>query len=307
MSDLQKVRVQLYNSDDTLVGDVDILTSADCVYFSDGETFQQKLDAGSLKGQTGNRGTIWWSGTGITGTATTASIYAQSGVTSANVNDWYLNTNTGLVYQCTVAGAAAIAKWVYKGSIKGDTGANGAQGTQGVKGEDGSTWLSGSTVPTTSQGKDDDFYLNSTNYDIYKRTSGNWNKIGNIKGEKGATGTAGTNGAAGQRGSKHYFGTAITGTATEGTVFSGSGITSALVDDEYLNISTYNIYKCTLSGAAATAKWAYIGCLKGEKGDAGKTGQTGAQGTKGADGDSIKVGTTYATAISRKIFFKVVN
>ena len=41
----------------------------------------------------------------------------------------YLNTSPGYVYRCTVAGAAAAAKWGYAGSSKGATGAQGAAGT----------------------------------------------------------------------------------------------------------------------------------------------------------------------------------
>lgn len=79
-------------------------------------------------GATGTRGSQWWSGTGVTGTSTTATVFFGSGVTSAMIGDWYLNTSTSLVYQCTVAGAASVAKWVYKGNIKGATGAKGDTG-----------------------------------------------------------------------------------------------------------------------------------------------------------------------------------
>lgn len=63
MADLKKVRVQLLNPEtNEVVEEVNVLTSADSVTFADGETFQQKLDAGKLKGQTGNTGA-----TGATG------------------------------------------------------------------------------------------------------------------------------------------------------------------------------------------------------------------------------------------------
>ena len=77
-------------------------------------------------GATGTAGSVWYTGTGITGTSTTATVFSGSGVSSANVNDQYLNTSTGYTYKCTVAGAASAAKWVYTGSIKGATGATGA-------------------------------------------------------------------------------------------------------------------------------------------------------------------------------------
>ena len=54
---LNKVRVQLLNETTGAVEqEVDVLTSADAVTFSDGETFQQKLDQGKLKGATGATG-----------------------------------------------------------------------------------------------------------------------------------------------------------------------------------------------------------------------------------------------------------
>ena len=83
------------------------------------------------QGATGTTGSQWYSGTGITGTSTTATVFSNSGVSSARVNDMYLNTSTGYTYKCTVAGNASAAKWVYAGSIKGATGNTGATGATG--------------------------------------------------------------------------------------------------------------------------------------------------------------------------------
>lgn len=174
MAGLNKVRVQLL---DTITGavlqEVDVLTSADAVTFSDGQTFQQKLDSGLLKGatgaqgvqgikgetgstgavgatgakgETGTRGSVWYSGTLITGTSTTATTFSGSGITSALVNDQYFNTSTGNVYVCTIDGNANTAKWVYSICLKGATGATGAQGIQGAKGDVGATGATGETV-----------------------------------------------------------------------------------------------------------------------------------------------------------------
>ena len=98
--------------------------------------------------------------------------------------------------------------------------------------------------------------------------------IGNFKGPKGDTGEkgdTGAKGATGQRGSRWSEGTKITGTSTTATIFSGSGITDALVNDVYLNTSTGNVYRCTVGGAAAAAKWVYVGNIKGAKGNDGTT------------------------------------
>lgn len=82
-------------------------------------------------------------------------------------------------------------------------------------------------------------------------------------------GTYGETGSQGVAGSKWYTGTAITGTSTTPTAFSGSGITSAAVNDQYLNTSTGNTYICTTAGNASTALWKYTGNIKGVQGNAG--------------------------------------
>ena len=51
----------------------------------------------------------------------------------------------------------------------------------------------------------------------------------------------------------------ITGSSTTETVYSGSGISSAILGGFYMNSSTGNIFVCTLAGNASTAKWKYIG------------------------------------------------
>lgn len=203
---LNKVRVQLLNETTGAVEqEVDVLTSADSVTFNDGETFQQKLDAGKLKG------------------------------------------------------------------AKGDTGATGPQGIQGIQGPKGDTGAAGP------------------------------------QGAKGDTGATGAKGDTGTRGSVWYSGTAITGTSTTATIFSSSGIASALVNDRYFNTSTGNVYKCTVAGNASTARWVYEVCLKGAKGATGATGATGAKGKDGKDGDNVKVGTSLSSAKEVKLFFKVVG
>lgn len=158
--------------------------------------------------------------------------------------------------------------------------------------------------------------------------------IGNIKGPKGDTGgtgpagpkgdkgeTGGT-GPQGQRGTHWTQGTKITGTSTTATIFSGSGITAAIVDDCYLNTSTGNTYRCTVAGPASTAKWVYTGNIKGPKGDTGATGPTGPKGEKGETGAvenldaqvvtfaeaatalNIKSGDTVATVLGKLLKFQ---
>jgi len=64
-------------------------------------------------GEDGAPGSVFHKGTGITGTSTTPTIFSGSGVVLAGVTDVYLNTATGILYQCTAGGVATVAEWVY--------------------------------------------------------------------------------------------------------------------------------------------------------------------------------------------------
>lgn len=119
-------------------------------YTSGDPTVSYSVARQGQNGGTGAAGSIWYSGTGITGTSTTATIFSGSGVTDAKVNDQYLNTSTGATYKCTVAGAASTAKWVYTGNIKGAAGQPGATGN-GLKSAtiQYAASTSNTTAPTT--------------------------------------------------------------------------------------------------------------------------------------------------------------
>lgn len=77
----------------------------------------------------------------------------------------------------------------------------------------------------------------------------------------------------GEPGSMWYQGDAITGTSTSGTVFSGSGIENAEINDMYLNTGSGadrgNVYVCTVAGNASTAQWSYKQNIMGPTGPAG--------------------------------------
>ena len=73
----------------------------------------------------------------------------------------------------------------------------------------------------------------------------------------------------GEDGSQWYQGTGITGESTTATVFTGSGVSAARVNDCYLNNDTGNTYHCTVAGAPSAAKWVYTGCIKGGAGGGG--------------------------------------
>ena len=66
-------------------------------------------------------------------------------------------------------------------------GPAGETGPQGPAGTNGLVWLFGTNVPN-SEGRDGDLYLKTDNFDVYKKVSGSWQKVGTIKGAQGPKG-----------------------------------------------------------------------------------------------------------------------
>ena len=94
-----------------------------------------EIDLGKVTGERGpqgTRGSLWYTGTGVTGTAAEGTVMPSSGVDDAKVDDIYLNVSTDDIYICVLEGAADTAKWAYKGSIKGNIGPQGPAGPTGA-------------------------------------------------------------------------------------------------------------------------------------------------------------------------------
>lgn len=148
---LSKVRVQLLNENTgEVIKEVDVLTSADAVTFSDGQTFQQKLDAGLLRGQTGAQGVQGPKGN--TGERGPNGEQGAKGIsmrlkgawssTVAYVNDGnYIDlvTSGGNTYACKVSNTNAEVTDTNKWELIASKGATGAQGVQGIQGIQGNT------------------------------------------------------------------------------------------------------------------------------------------------------------------------
>lgn len=116
-------------------------------------------------GAAGADGTTWYSGSG-----------APSAGTGVN-GDFYLRTDTDDIY------SKSGGSWSVLVNIKGATGATGAAGADGTN---GSVWYEGAGAPSTTH-NDGDFYLNTTNGDVYKQVSGSWGSpVGNIQGPAGS-------------------------------------------------------------------------------------------------------------------------
>jgi hypothetical protein len=73
-----------------------------------------------------------------------------------------------------------------------------------IKGADGTALLSGTTNPTSSEGKNGDTFVNTVTWDVFVKSSGNWTNVGNIMGPKGDKGDQGEPGQNGTDGLSSY-------------------------------------------------------------------------------------------------------
>lgn len=228
------------------------------ILFTDGKTFQQKLDDGSLKGPQGPQGIKGDTGaqgiqgiqgpkgdTGATGAKGATGATGAKGVsmrlkgawssTTAYVNDSnYIDlvTSGGNTYACKVSNTnQAVTNTTYWELIaqKGNTGATGPQGAKGATGATGATGPQGPT---------------------------------------GATGPQGPTGATG-----------ATPTIKAGTVTTGAAGSSAAVTASTSGTTTTFNFTIPRGATGAT----------GPQGPQGAKGATGATGPKGADGLTTSV------------------
>ena len=101
---------------------------------------------------------------------------------------------------------AGVGRWLKEPRSQGPAGAAGADGAPGNDGADGAAgaagaagtqWYDGAGAPAGGTGINGDYYLNTTNGDVYKKAAGAWGVVGNLKGSTGATGDDGPAGADG--------------------------------------------------------------------------------------------------------------
>ena len=251
--------------------------------------------------------------------------------TAGSLGDLYLDKITFDLYQKTNAG------WNKIGTLKGEigetgpqgpagatgsqgatgqtgaTGATGATGPQGEKGdtgeqgpagEDGNTWQVGAVDPTTTEANEDDMYLNTTSYDLFKFNGTIWEKVGNIKGATGQTGATGPEGEKGDTGEQGETGpTGPTGPQGEkgdtgeqgpagedGNTWQVGAVdpttTEANEGDMYLNTTSCDLFKFNGTG------WEKVGNIKGAQGETGEQGSQGEKGETGATGEQGEKGET---------------
>lgn len=229
---------------------------------------------------TGASGT--W-GIGITGNAATAT-RVNGHTVDSDVPANAVFTDTTYTSKTAKSGGTDVslvttgekAIWNAKGTITGIKMNGASKGTSGVV-DLGTVLTSGKQTTTSTADGGSNVYTFSDNSTITVKN-----------GSKGSAGTKGT------RGSVINYGTAITGTSTTATIFSDSGLTSSLVGDMYMNTSTSYLYRCTVAGNASTAKWVYIGSMKGA------TGTKGDKGDPGVNATTTSVATTSANGLMSK-------
>lgn len=196
-------------------------------------------------GVPGAPGSVWYSGVGV------------PGVGLGIDGDFYLDTANGDVY------AKAGGVWGVVDNITGPAGAPGGAGAPGA------VWFSGAGAPAGGLGIDGDYYLNTTNGDVYSKAAGVWGIIGNILGPQGIQGIQGLQGIQGIPGTPGADGA----NGAPGSVwYSGAGAPGAglgLNGDFYLNTTNGDVYE------KAGGAWGVI------------TNITGPTGAAGADGLSI--------------------
>lgn len=114
----------------------------------------------------------------------------------------------------------------------------GATGPQGVAGAAGATFLSGSGAPASSSGNDNDYYIDTGNGNLYKKESGSWTLISNLRGPTGATGAVGAAGPAGAAGADGAD--AEPGGSASQVQYHGGGAPAVLAGDAALTFDDTN-------------------------------------------------------------------
>lgn len=161
------------------------------------------------------------------------------------------NFNTTMTSETNAQLVSFLREWklALQSNLKGD---------QGDPGADGNTIYSNNGAPAAGLGVDDDWCIDYSTWNMYRKESGTWTLRGNIKGETGAAGAAGA---------KWY--------SSASDPSSAIGITG----DYALNTTSGDVFKRGAGG------WTLEGNLMGP------TGATGAQGPQGATGATGATGT----------------
>lgn len=205
--------------------------------------------------------------------------------------DIYINTTTGDVYYKEYNYDDNTISWVYKLNIigpKGDSGGEGLRGPRGSYWYTGNNITGGSTTPSVyplsgiADAAYGDMYVNSSG-EVYNCTL-----AGDPNNAMWVYTTVKITGPQGERGTRWFTGIGITGEdASQSLTFPNSGVDEAIIDDQFLNSQTGNVYKCTKGGAPDVATWIYHSNIMGPSGPQGEMGPQGEKGDTGTRGTYI--------------------
>lgn len=160
------------------------------------------------------------------------------------------NFNTTMTSETNARLVSFIAEWklALQQNLRGD---------KGDPGDDGNTIYSNNGTPAAGLGTDDDWCIDYSNWNMYRKEAGAWVLRGNIKGETGAAGADG----------------AVWFTAETDPIAA-----TGQLGDYALNTLSGDVFRRGSGG------WVKAGNLKGAKGDTGAQGPQGATGPKGDTG-----------------------
>lgn len=224
-------------------------------------------------GPQGVRGSLWSTGTMITGTSSVGTVFPSSGIAQSNVKDLYLNISTGFVYECTKAGNPATAEWAYVTSImgprgeqgeKGLTGDAGERGERGERGEQGNRGTNTTVITANYETTPADMVLPGVaGSGIIK----NDQAINSAYGHLFTALSAGNGDTVKWRriavisGSKIYIGDKISTTGTANISVPDSGLPYVNQGDIYINNVTGQLFMCITEGVPKYATWKPNGTL----------------------------------------------
>ena len=178
-----------------------------CAYVSGSTSFSASEDVIITFARTGDKGD-----TGATGAAATVAVGStNTGSAGSNASVTNSGSSSAATFDFTIPRGDTGATGPQ--GIQGATGATGSQGIQGATGAtgatgpagaDGKTILNGSGAPGSGLGVDGDFYIDTTNDQIYgPKASGAWGSATSyLQGATGATGPQGPQGNTGPTGSQ---------------------------------------------------------------------------------------------------------
>ena len=265
--------------------------SASMILFSDGKTFQEKLNDGTLKGEKGDKGLTGEQGIqGIQGLKGDKGDTGPQGIQGPKGDKGDIGS-TGATGPQGIQGPAGKDGYT---PIKGIDYFDGVVGPQGPKGDKGDTGLTGATGSKGDKGDSGATFtpkVDSSGNLSWTNNKGLTNPATvNIKGPQGPTGATGSQGPKGDTGATGPQGPqGTTPTIKVGTVTTGNAGTSATVTTSTSGTTTtfnFTIPRGATGSTGVTGPQGPQGPKgdTGAKGDTGPKGNTGPQGPAGANG-----------------------